>query len=81
MITWPAMVPTVDADSPEATSEMANTVLEAGPSSGVSVSCAVSIVATSPWPAALKVAAAITSMAALIKPARLMAPMVSRRSK
>ena len=41
MITWPAMVPTVDADSPEATSEMANTVLEAGPSSGVSVSWAV----------------------------------------
>src|SRR5690606_8127890 len=37
MMTCPAMVPTVEEESPAASSEMAKTVLASGPSSGVSV--------------------------------------------
>src|SRR5919204_4210592 len=81
MITWPAMVPTVDEDRPEASSETAKTVAEACPSSGVRVWWATSIEATSLWPVALKVSAAITSMAALIRPAMPMATTMSSSSK
>ena len=45
MITWPAIVPTDEEESPEASSEMANTQLDALPSSGSSVKCASSMVA------------------------------------
>ena len=37
MIIWPAMVPTVELDTPEASSEIRNTPAAAPPSSGVKV--------------------------------------------
>jgi len=45
-ITWPAMVPTVEEESPEASKEMAKITAEAGPSSGASVRCACSMLWT-----------------------------------
>ena len=50
MITWPAIVPTVDEESPEASSEIAKMTLAAEPSSGSSVRCASSIEAISVQP-------------------------------
>ena len=73
MITWPARVPTVDDERPEASSDRAKITLEARPTSGVRVWWAISMVATSVRPATWKVAAAIISMATLIRPARPMA--------
>ena len=37
MITWPAITPTVELDSPEHSSATANTTAAPGPSSGPSV--------------------------------------------
>ena len=37
MMTWPAIVPTVEEDRPEASREMAKTALAADPSRGVRV--------------------------------------------
>ena len=69
MITWPAMVPTDEDDRPEASSEMAKIQLAAEPSSGSSVRWASSMVPTLLCPPVWKVAAAMISMAALIRPA------------
>ena len=77
MMTCPAMVPTEDEDSPEASSEMAKTQLAAEPSSGCRVRWASSMVPTSGQPVLWKVAAAMISMAALTRPATPMA--ITRR--
>jgi hypothetical protein len=81
MITWPAIVPTVADDRPDASNEIPKTQLDAGPSSGVSVRCASSSVPISLRPARKKVDAAMINMAMLISPASPMAIATSMISK
>ena len=73
MMTCPAIVPTVEDERPDASSESANTADDALPSSGSSVRCASSIVPISVSPCWKNVEAAMTRIAALIRPARLIA--------
>ena len=77
MMICPLSVPTAEEESPEASSETANSVLAARPKSGSSVRCASSSALTSTKPCLWKVSAAITSMAALTRPATLMATTTS----
>ena len=80
MTTWPARVPTVEADSPDTGNEIPKIVLEAGPSSGESVACASSIEPMLEWPVALNVVAAMINIAALISPATVIAMITSMAS-
>ncbi len=80
MMTWPDMVPTVDDDKPDASSDTAKTQLDALPRSGARVLWASSMVPTVVRPFSKKVAAAMISIAALTRPATPMASVTSRHS-
>ena len=81
MITCPAIVPTAEDDSPEASSAMPKSVEAAPPTSGVSVLNAVSMLPTSLCPLLKKTAAAMITIAPFTSPARPSAIQMSSRSK
>ena len=78
-LTQSRIIPTAELDRPDASSASANSVLEAPPTSGASVRCAVSSDSTWLRPCRKNVLAAITSIATLISPASVMAMTTSIR--
>ena len=79
--TWPANVPTLELDRPEASSATAKASAAPPPSSVSSPACAPSIESISVRPLSWKSWAATTSMVRLITPARPMAIITSTRWK
>ena len=69
MTTWPAYVPTLEDDSPEASSATANASAAPPPTSVARPSWAPSIESTPVLPVVLKIATAMQSIARLMTPA------------
>ena len=80
MMTWPAITPTVELDSPEHSRATANTTAALRPSSGPRVWKASWIVGWKPGPRN-RTTAAISTMAELISHAPFMATNTSTSSK
>ena len=79
--TWPANVPTLELDRPEASSATAKASAAPPPSSALKPACAPSIESTPVRPLSWNSCAATTSIVMLMIPARPIASKTSRRSK